>query len=96
MMTSIGPPHNDDKGTNKCVYGAYAAIFLAIKLKTLIVMSAWCLYDFISAVIAVLSLFWHCHGQYALPTTVLGAALQNFPLESPKNSVGSMYTTKIG
>ncbi len=65
MTTSDGPPDDDEKGANKGVYGAYAAILFAIKLKTLIVMSAWCLYDFISAVMAVLSSFWHCHGQYA-------------------------------
>ena len=68
MLISNGPPDNDEKGANKGVYRASAAIFLAIKPKALIVMSVWCLYAFISAVMAVLSLFWHHHGHYALRT----------------------------
>ena len=55
-------------GKQRCLQGL-CCHFLAIKPKALIVMSVWCLYAFISAVMAVLSLFWHHHGQYALRTT---------------------------
>jgi hypothetical protein len=42
--------------------------FIAIKLKTIIEMSVWCLCAFISVVMAVLSLFRQHHGLYALRT----------------------------
>jgi hypothetical protein len=50
-------------------YGLMPPFILAIKLKTLIKTSTWCLYAFISVITAVFSLFCHHHdGQYALRT----------------------------
>jgi hypothetical protein len=49
-------------------YGLMPPFCLAIKLKTLIGMSVWCLSAFISVITAVLPLFWHHHGLYALRT----------------------------
>jgi len=45
-----------------------------IRLKTSIGMSAWCVYAFIGigAIMAVLTLFWHCHGHYALGCDFFG------------------------
>jgi len=56
------------KGVMLANYGLMPPFFLAIKLKTLIKMSGWCLCAFISVVMAALSLFWHHHGLYALRT----------------------------
>ena len=49
----MGLPNNIEKGANNDIYGAITTVFLAIKLKTLIAMSAWCLYVLTSAVLAV-------------------------------------------
>jgi len=68
--TSDGPPNDDEKGGNVGKSWAHATIFFAIKLKTFIKMSVWCLCAFISVVMAVLSLFRHHHGLYALRTAV--------------------------
>ena len=46
------------------------SFFFAIKLKTLIKMSVWCLCAFISVAMTVLSSCWHHHGLYALRTAV--------------------------
>ena len=40
MMTSDGPPDNDEKGGNNGIYEATTTIFLAIKLNAFITMSA--------------------------------------------------------
>ena len=64
--TSDGPPNDDEKVDNVGKLWAHATIFFAIKLKTLIEMSAWCMCAFISVVMAVLFFFRHHHGLYAL------------------------------
>ncbi len=56
-MMSNGPPNDDEKGGNVRKLWAHATIFLAIKLKTLIKMSAWHLYVFFNVITAVLSSF---------------------------------------
>lgn len=71
MTTSDGPPNDDEKGGNVSKLWAHAPVFFAIKLKTLIEMSVWCLCAFISVVMAVLSSFRHHHGLYALRTAGL-------------------------
>ena len=59
MPISNGSLDNDEKGANKGVYRAYATIFLAIKLKALILMSVWCLYAFI---LVLLWQYYPCFG----------------------------------
>jgi len=49
-------------GVMSANYGLMPPFFFAIKLKTIIKMSVWCLCAFISVVMAVLSLFQHHHG----------------------------------
>ena len=56
------------RGVMSANYGLMPPFFFAIKLKTLIEMSVWCLCAFISVVMAVLSSFRHHHGLYALRT----------------------------
>ena len=65
--TSDGPPNDGEMGGNVGKLWAHA-FFFAIKLKTIIEMSVWCLCAFISVAMAVLSLFRHHHGLYALRT----------------------------
>ena len=52
MMTTTSnePPNDDEKGGNVGKLWAHATVFFAIKLKTLIEMSVWCLCAFISVV----------------------------------------------
>ncbi len=70
MMTTTSdrPSDDDEKGGNVGKLWAHATVFFAIKLKTIIKMSVWCLCAFISVVMAVLSSFRHHHGLYALRT----------------------------
>ena len=56
------------RGVMSANYGLMPPFFFAIKLKTLIEMSIWCLCAFIIVVMAVLSSFRHHHGLYALQT----------------------------
>ncbi len=66
--TSDRPPNDNEQGGNVGKINSCRHFFLAIKLKTLIEMSVWCLCAFISAVTAVLSSFRHHHGLYAIRT----------------------------
>lgn len=73
MMTVDGDDNNKwlecpmtmKRGQTKVSMGLMPLFVLAAKLKTLIGMSACCLYSFISAGMAVLSSFWHHHDHYA-------------------------------
>jgi hypothetical protein len=65
------------RGVMLANYGHMPPFFLAIKLKTLIKMSMWCMCAFITVATAVLSSFWHHHGLYAFRT----ADLSSYPIK---------------